>query len=140
MISLHETHFLLILFIVGLTTYMICSYYTDCNVDCKINYYKYENYHDKSKNPEPQNIHQVMTSTTDNYNKINDVKLDQIQNIDYPEKTYINNSYDLPLKEDVAIYNVGDRSSSHNGSIQSTDINAQRTDDEYINKLFKGLY
>ena len=24
-------------------TYMISTYYTDCSVDCKINYYKYEN-------------------------------------------------------------------------------------------------
>ena len=49
MITLHETHFLLILIIVTLITYMISSYYTDCSVDCKINYYKYENYSESSK-------------------------------------------------------------------------------------------
>lgn len=140
MITLHETHFLLILIVVTLITYMVSSYYTDCSVDCKINYYKYENYHDKTKNIDPQNVHKVMAKNIDN-NEIDDIKLESLSNINFDyEKTYKDNTYDLPLKDNISISNVGDRASSHNGSIQLTDINAPRSDDMYINKLFRGLY
>ena len=119
---------------------MVSSYYTDCSVDCKINYYKYENYHDKTKNIEPQNVHEVMAKNIDN-NEIDNIKLESLSNINFDyEKTYKDNTYDLPLKDNISISNVGDRASSHNGSIQLTDINAPRSDDMYINKLFRGLY
>ena len=140
MITLHETHFLLIVFLIALITYIISSYYNNCNVDCKINYYKYENYHDKSKkDPEPQNVHQIMAKSTSN--NLNDIKLDRIPDIDIDfEKTYKDNYYDLPIRDNMTTSNVGDRSSSHNGSIQLTDIDGPRNDDMYINKLFRGLY
>ena len=72
-------------------------------------------------------------------NNFNDIKLDRIPDIDF-EKTYKDNHYDLPLRDNMNTSNVGDRSSSHNGSIQLTDIDGPRNDDMYINKLFRGLY
>ena len=136
MITLHETHFILIIVLVILITYIIFSYYLDCNVECKINYYKYENYHDKKKLPEPQNVHQIMTNNDDNDNNLHMNPMTDFND----KKTYIDNTYDLPLKDNIGMYNIGDRSSSHNGSIQSTDIHGSRNDDAYINKLFRGLY
>ena len=138
MITLHESHLILIIIIVSLITYIIHSYYLDCNIDCKINYYKYENYHDKKKQPEPQNVHQVMTKKTDH-----DINLDINPVIDLLQpldnKIY-NNDYDLPFKSENGTYSIGDRTSSHNSSIQSTNIDGDRYDNEYIDKLYRGLY
>lgn len=123
MITLNESHFILVMILVSLITYIIHSYYIDCSIDCKINYYKYENYHDKKKEPEPQNIHSIMAKKNES---------------DITEKLL--NDYGLPFKEDIQSTNIGDRSSSHNSTIQSTHFDAVGEDNEYINKLFKGLY
>ena len=139
MITIHESHLILIIILTALITYIIHSYYLDCNVDCKINYYKYENYHDKKKDPEPQNIHQVMTKKSDHDRsiEINPV-VNLLNSID--EKTFSNDDYDLPFKKETSSYNIGDRTSSQNASIQSTNIDGDRYDDEYINKLYRSLY
>lgn len=123
MITLNESQFILVIVLVALFTYLIHSYFIDCNIDCKINYYKYENYHDKKKDPEPQNLHSVMAKK--NENNITDKLLED---------------YDLPFKKDIVSSNIGNTTSSHNSAIQLTDLNAERDDNEYINKLFKGLY
>ena len=44
----------------------------------------------------------------------------------------------MPFKEDIQSTNIGDRSSSHNSTIQSTHFDAISEDNEYINRLFKG--
>ena len=139
MITLHETHFLLIIVLVTLITYTIYSYYLDCNIDCKINYYKYENYHDKKKEPQSQNVHQIMAKDTDHDNNLRMNPISNIINLT-DEKTYIDNTYDLPIKDNNGTSNIGDRTSSHSGSIQSTAFDGYRNDDIYIKKLCRGLY
>ncbi len=137
MITLHESHFILILIVVSFITFVIHSYNLDCNIDCKINYYKYENYHDKKKEPVPQNVQNTMAKKTDH-----DINLDSIKNDIHfnTEKTYNNDIYDLPFKEEITSFSVGDRTSSHNSSIQSTTLDGERYDNEYIDKLYRGLY
>ena len=140
MITIHESHLILIIILVSLITYIIHSYYLDCNIDCKINYYKYENYHDKKKEPEPQNIHQVMTKKTDHDKSI---QMNPVVNLIDPnidEKIYNSENYDLPFKSENGTYSIGDRTSSHNSSIQSTNIDGERYDNDYIDKLYRGLY
>jgi len=92
---------------------MIYSYYLDCNIQCKINYYKYENYHDKKKEPKPQNLHQVMTNDNRHYHNLKNDSIADLTN----EKNIIEN-YDLPLNNSKKEYK----------------------DDDYINNLFNELY
>ena len=50
-------------------------------------------------------------------------------------------SNDIDFKdENINTFDIGDRSSSHNSSIQSTAIDGNRQDDMYINKFFRGIY
>ena len=139
MITIHESHLILIIILTALITYIIHSYYLDCSIDCKINYYKYENYYDKKKDPEPQNIHQVMTKKSDHDRNIEiNPAVNLLNSLD--EKTFSNNDYDLPFKKEPSSFNIGDRTSSQNASIQSTNIDEDRYDDEYISKLYRSLY
>tara|TARA_B100000524_G_C23507629_1_gene319375 strand:+ start:271 stop:642 length:372 start_codon:yes stop_codon:yes gene_type:complete len=123
MITIHETHLLLLIVLTALIAYIVYSYYLDCNIECKINYYRYENYHDKKKIPDPQNLHQVMAKDLNNTLSIDSISND----IDFKD-------------ENINTFDIGDRSSSHNSSIQSTAIDGNRQDDMYINKFFRGIY
>ena len=137
MITLHESHLFLVIILTSLITYIIHSYYIDCNIDCKINYYKYENYHDRNKEPVPQNVHQVITKKSDHDKSLEHNPVINLLN-SLNENTYNYDEYDLPFKNET--YNIGDRNSSHNSSIQSTNIDGERYDNEYIDKLYRGLY
>ena len=107
MITLQESHFFLIIVLTSLITYIIFSVFQSCDVNCKVNFYKYENHHStpkikqikESKKPSPD-INKVLfnTSTT-------------------------NNSY------------IGDKTSAHSSGIQGSDID-NNNDDELINQLF----
>jgi len=49
MIKLKESHLILLIIIVALISYLISSYYLNCDVNCRINYYKYDNHYKKSQ-------------------------------------------------------------------------------------------
>tara|TARA_B100000886_G_scaffold340206_1_gene308411 strand:+ start:2776 stop:3048 length:273 start_codon:yes stop_codon:yes gene_type:complete len=44
MINLNESTFFFILFLTGIITYIVFILNQNCDIKCKINYYKYENY------------------------------------------------------------------------------------------------
>ena len=52
MIKIHESYFFLIILLTVLISYIIFTIFKNCDINCKVNYYKYENYHtnDKKKN------------------------------------------------------------------------------------------
>jgi Ca2+/Na+ antiporter len=122
MINIHETHLLMIIVLTALITYLIYSYYLNCSIECKINYYRYENYHDKKNIPEPQNVHQVMTKDVNNNLPIN----------------ILSDNFDI--NKNINTYDIGNKTSSHSSSIQSTNLEGDDQDDFYINKFFNGIY
>lgn len=84
MINLNESTFFFILFLTGIVTYVIFILNQNCDVICKINFYKYENYY-KNEIIQDLNYH--------NLNKNNDLNVSKTENIDkYSED-------DLYLKE-----------------------------------------
>ena len=52
MIKIHESYFFLIILLTFLISYIIFTIFKNCDINCKVNYYKYENYHtnDNKKN------------------------------------------------------------------------------------------
>jgi len=116
MITLHESHFFLIIILTILITYIIFSILQNCDINCKVNFYKYENYHDNG------------TNTIDSSIKKPIIQLDNVNNI-FNDNKKNNNINSL----------IGDKTSSHSTSIQGNDI--EYTDaDEYINKLLNPSY
>ena len=111
MITIHESHFFLIIILTSIITYISFSVFQSCDINCKVNYYKYENHHEKGndKVAEPQ-----LTNTN----------FDDDINNDLFRKYKVTNSQTL----------VGDKTSSHGNSLQGNDINFTDSD-AYINKL-----
>lgn len=107
MITIHESHFFLIIILTSIITFILFSVFQSCDINCKINYYKYENHHqEKNLNKEP--------IINDNYGLDNDIFNEH------------------KIKNDLSF--IGDKTSSHSQSLQGNDINF--TDSEaYINKL-----
>ena len=50
MITIHESHFFLIIILTSIITYILFSVFQSCDINYKINYYKYENHHEPKKN------------------------------------------------------------------------------------------
>ena len=67
MINLNESTFFFILFLTGIITYIVFILNQNCDIKCKINYYKYENYY---KNEIIQDL---------NYHNINSNDLNAVQ-------------------------------------------------------------
>jgi len=111
MITIHESHFFLIIILTSIITYISFSVFQSCDINCKVNYYKYENHHEKrkDKNLEPQ-------ITNDNF--IQDINDNLFQEYN------VTNAQTL----------IGDKTSSHGNSLQGNDINFTDSD-AYINKL-----
>jgi hypothetical protein len=106
MITLKESHFILILLLTSLITYIIFSIFQSCDVNCKVNFYKYENYHTTQKEK------QILKK------KIPDINTVLFNTVETDNTTY-----------------AGDKTSAHSGSIQGSDIH-QSDEDMYIKKLF----
>lgn len=83
MINLNESTFFFILFLTGIITYVIFILNQNCDIKCKINYYKYENYY---KNEIVQDL---------NYHNINNNDMNIVQTEDNEKYT----DDDLYLKE-----------------------------------------
>lgn len=107
MISLQESHFFLIIILTSLITYILFSVLQNCDVNCKVNFYKYENHHTMQK------AKQI---------KIQKNELPDINKVLF-NTSKSNNSY------------IGDKTSSHSSGIQGTDIDISDEDD-MINQLF----
>ena len=50
MINLRESHLILIILLSMMISYYFYTYFFDYTINCKVNYYKYENYHDSKIN------------------------------------------------------------------------------------------
>ena len=111
MITLHESHFFLIIILTSILTYIIFSIYQNCDINCKVNYYKYENYHQPK-----EEFPKIEPSINDTINKEFFTDNVEIQNT-------VSN-----------ITTIGDKSSGHSLSLQGNDINFSDSD-AYINKL-----
>ena len=106
MITIHESHFIFIITLTSIITYIFFSVFQSCDINCKINYYKYENHHEDNK------INKKIYDHSDDLN-----------NIIFDEFNFKNESN-----------MIGDKNSSHSQSLQGNNINF--TDSEaYINKL-----
>lgn len=108
MIILHEIHLFVILLITGIITYILFSYFQNCDISCKINYYKYQNFHENKK------IKKIIPI------------IDNTPTFDVKNIIIDNNNNHTSV--------VGDRTSSHSSSIQGNNISFSNAD-EYINKL-----
>ena len=110
MITIHESHFFLIIILTSIITYISFSVFQSCDINCKVNYYKYENHHEQKEKTEERPI------INDNYETEMDNEL---------FKEYkVTNTHTL----------VGDKTSAHSQSLQGNDINFTDSD-AYINKL-----
>ena len=107
MISLQESHFFLIIMLTSLITYILFSVFQSCDVNCKVNFYKYENHHTMQKAKQIKIPKKVQPD-------INKVLFNTSTS---------NNSY------------IGDKTSAHSSSIQGNDIDIS-DDDDMINQLF----
>ncbi len=107
MITIHESHFFLIIILTSIITYILFSVFQSCDISCKVNYYKYENHHEQKKISNKPPIQDYYGIDNDLFNEYN-------------------------LKNEVTI--IGDKNSSHNQSLQGNDINFTDSD-AYINKL-----
>lgn len=87
MINLNESTFFFILFLTGIITYIVFILNQNCDIKCKINYYKYENYfkneivqdlnyHNINKK---NNLNVVETESNDKYSE-DDLYLKKILN------------------------------------------------------------
>ena len=56
MIKIHESYFFLIILLTALFTYIFFTIFKNCDIKCKVNYYKYENYYTKKSNPPKNNF------------------------------------------------------------------------------------
>jgi hypothetical protein len=109
MITIHESHFFLIIILTSIITYISFSVFQSCDINCKVNYYKYENHHEQKNKPIETPI-------------VNDFESD------------INKDIFQEFKVTNAQTIIGDKTSSHGQAIQGNDINFTDSD-AYINKL-----
>lgn len=98
MITIHESHFFLIIILTSITTYILFSIFQSCDINYKVNYYKYENHH------EPKNLQNNIQDHNLNNNLFNE---------------YI-------VKNDQRM--IGDKTSSHSQSLQGNDLNFTDSD------------
>ena len=70
MIKLHESTFFFIIFLTSIITYIIFVIFQSCDIKCKINYYKYENYY--------KNVHE--TDSKISSDMINNIQNENISN------------------------------------------------------------
>ena len=110
MITIHESHFFLIIILTSIITYISFSVFQSCDVNCKVNYYKYENHHEKKEKTVERPV-------------VNDDFETDINN-DLFKEYKITNTQTL----------VGDKTSAHGQALQGNDINFTDSD-AYINKL-----
>jgi hypothetical protein len=113
MITIHESHFFLIIILTSIITYISFSIFQSCDINCKVNYYKYENHHQQK-----EKIHN--TASHDQ----KELPLDDINQEIFQEYKVSTNNRTL----------VGDKSSAHSSALQGNDINFTDSD-AYINKL-----
>ena len=107
MIKIHESYFFLIIFLTVLITYVLFSIYQNCDINCKVNFYKYENYH---------------TSKVEDTNTINEPTF-------IYEQEY---SSEHNIKKQAS--QIGSRTSAHSAGLQGSEIN-RNSSEEYLSKL-----
>ena len=110
MITIHESHFFLIIILTSIITYISFSVFQSCDINCKVNYYKYENHHEQKEKPIERPVVNEDFETDINNELFKEYKVTNTQTI------------------------VGDKTSSHGQSLQGNDINFTDSD-AYINKL-----
>ena len=93
MITIHESHFFFIIILTSIITYILFSVFQSCDINCKVNYYKYENHH------EQKNL-----SNKSNYYDIDDNIFSEFK---------VNNEVNI----------IGDKTSSHSQSLQGNHLN-----------------
>jgi hypothetical protein len=87
MINLNESTFFFIIFLTGIVSYVIFICSQNCDIKCKINYYKYENYY---KNEISQDL---------SYRDLNDNNISTNNDIvnDNNDDEYLKNIFDPNL-------------------------------------------
>ena len=63
MIKLHESTFFFIIFLTSIITYILFVIFQSCDIKCKINYYKYENYYKNVNENENNTLNNILTNT-----------------------------------------------------------------------------
>ena len=120
MIKIHESYFFLIIFLTILITYVLFTIYQNCDINCKVHFYKYENYHTS----------QVEDITTKKNEPI--FKSKEIEDIYENEFSSENN-----IKKQVN--QIGSRTSAHSAGLQGSEIN-KNSSEEYLSKLLNIPY
>ena len=93
MITIHESHFFFIIILTSIITYILFSVFQSCDINCKVNYYKYENHHEQKNLSNKSNYYDLDDNIFSEFNVKNEVNI------------------------------IGDKTSSHSQSLQGNDLN-----------------
>jgi len=80
MIKIHESYFFLVILLTILISYIFFTIFKNCDINCKVNYYKFENYH-TTKNDDKSSQNKISLNDLNDFYKeslINDIS--NIQN------------------------------------------------------------